>query len=234
MSEYNSNQVLTKLYKELQGIGQKKRELKEQRLALAEDSDWHRTDVCTYVFDAAVNKSNGNHFVFTYGETNRTWSHLAGVDEAVMYGRVDWKELLDFKKRVHNTHPFYTLPEQETIDGLTDEQAEWLVHLSLRKSELIRSWEGELAIRDGFDVHKMVWITKPIPQEYVAERKVTSSRMASLQGVSILLKTEKSPEQIRAEGLEPTGHQRLYYKPEVIPFLVDHVKEVLARPSKES
>lgn len=233
MAEYNSHQVLTKLYEELKGIGERKRELGKQSLALAEEDDWHRTDVCSYYFDAAVNKSNGSHFVFTSGRTNYTWRHLAGVDEAVMYGKVDWEGLLDFKKQVYETHPFYNLPKQETIDDLTDDQTEWVVHLSLNKGQLIRSWEGELAIRDGLDIHKTAWITKLIPKEYIAERKTIPSRMATMVGgIRILLESDKSPEQIRAEGLEPRGHQEIFYNDGVIKFLVHHIEEVLSRPPK--
>lgn len=233
MAEYNAHRVLTKLYEELQGIGQKKRELKHQGYALAEEDDWHRTDVCRYVFDAVINKSNGNHFVFTYGETNRTWRHLAGVDEAVMYAKVNWKDFLRQRDFVYKDSPLKTWPDEENMDLLTDDQVTWIPHIALRKDYLVRSWEGEIAIRDGTDYKTYTFQMKKIPQEYVLQRNVSKSRIATMAGIPILLETDESPESIRAQGLTPTGHQEVIYKNNVVGFLVNHVKDVLARPLKK-
>ena len=213
MFELNSHQVLTELYDNLLKMGERKREIEGQSYRLAEWSLDDRLDVCVYFYNGVINELDGMNCVFTFGETEYRWSHLAGVREAVMFAKVNWKDLLDFKKQVRSMHPLYNLPENETIDGLTDDQVFWIMHRSLRKDHLIRSWEG-VDIREGFDVHKAEYITKPIPKKFVVERKPSRSITDRL-----LRKTEVSV---------PQKYQEIRYKNDVVKFLVDYVNHALS------
>jgi len=150
-----------------------------------------------------------------------------------MYGKIDWDYFLEHRKDLRDDHPLKNIPEKETIDGLTDEQIRSITYHTIRKDRLIRSWEGELGIRDGTNWGKFTYIVKPIPKEFIKDIKISSSRLAHLRGVPILLDEELQPDKIRAKGLDPTGHQEILYKRDVVKFLIDHVKEVLSRKESE-
>jgi hypothetical protein len=232
MPEMNAHKVLTKLYEELRNLGETKKEVKDQIFSLAQDSDGHRTDYCHYYFDGVINRYNEGHCVFTHGHTDRTWAHLAGVDEAVMYGKIDWARYDDKFRKFYVLSPLCSLPEKETMEGITDEQVRSLITDTIKDNRLIRSWEGEISIRDGMDFSKWMYIDKPIPERFVILRTTSPTKIAKLSGINILLEKESSPEEIRAMGLEPTGYQEIFYKDDVVQYLVDHVKEVLSRPNE--
>jgi hypothetical protein len=197
MVKLTSEEVLSELYKKLKVLGECKCEFKQQQYPLAEDSDWwHRTDACVYYFNGVINRVNEKNCVFTYGKTDPSWRRImAKVDEAVMYAKINWKELLENKKHV----PMLSdLPEKETIDELTNEQISSIVRYTLKKDYLIYSWNGKLGIRNGFDYKKWDYKIILIPQEFIVERKTS-----------------------------PSDEQKIFYKSDVIQFLVNHVKNVL-------
>jgi hypothetical protein len=224
---FNSNQVLTKLYDELKNIGETRREIKKENFALASDTDWHRTDTCWYNYNGVINRKDGKHYVFTHGTTGYTWRHLAKVDEAVMYAKIGWCKLLENYKDIA-WHPLRDLPEEESIDELGDEQISSILDNTLDERFLIGSWEKQLFIRDGRDYNTMSYVKKPIPEELIRGEKISKSRMANLRGIHIVLETEMSAEEIRAKGLEPTGHQEFFYKEKTVQFLFNNVKDFLA------
>jgi hypothetical protein len=228
MTWINSHQALIKLYDELKNLGETRREIKEEKFALAEDSDWHRTDTCWYNYNGVINKPDGKHYVFTHGTTSYTWKHLAGAEEAVMYAKINWGNLLKTYKG-QSWHPLHNLPEEETMDGLVDEQVSSILNNTLDNRFLIGSWENQLFIRDGMDYERLAYVKKPIPKEFIIGEKDSPSRIAKLRGIPILLEREMLPEEIRAKGLEPTGHQEIFYKSKVVQFLFNHVKEFLAK-----
>jgi hypothetical protein len=187
MSEYNPHQVLATLFDELRKLGEVKREIKGQSYRLAEWSLDDRLDVCVYYYDGIVSAVDGMNCVFTLGKTEDRWSHLAGVHEAVMYARINWKEILAEKKQVYSTNPIYSLPDNETIDGLTEDQVSWVAHLSLRKDHLIRSWDEEVSIRKDFDVHKSEYVVKPIPKKFVVKEEPKHSTLYKSEVVHFLV-----------------------------------------------
>lgn len=203
-SELDSHEVLTRLYGELERFGETKIELKDQNFDLAESCDYHRTDICMLTLDGVINRVNGGHYVFAHGKTDYTWRYLAEIEEAVMYGKVNWGKLLLAKKEALNeyTHPFHNLPEKETMSGLTDKQVSLIAYHSLSRDQLIYSWRGKLTIRTDFNALSRQFITRRIPENFIVAEKV------------------------------PVENKRPIYKKDVVRFLVDHVKEVLSEPNE--
>lgn len=226
MPGLSAHEVLVKLYEELKEMGEIRRNIK-QTYPLAEESDEHRTDICYYTFDGVISNIDGKDCIFTYGKTDYRWKYLARVDEAVMYAKVDWNELLRLKQDRWAPTALKELTEKKDIRDLTEQQVSLITYHMLRRDRLVGSWEGELVIRDGIDTSRLAYIIKPIPPEFVLERKIFTSKLATWRGVPILLEKESRAEEIRDKGLEPIGYQQIMYKNEVVPFLATHVKNVL-------
>jgi hypothetical protein len=217
-------QVLSKLYEKLKALGERKRELKDGRYSLAEFPDICRTRVCWYDFDGVINSLSGNNYVFTYGKT-RLYSELAQVDEAVMYAKINLREILRKYQTKYNV--LSDISENATIEGLTDEQVSSIVRYALDRDRLIFSWENQLFIQDGFDYKKWRPNFIRIPSEFVASREVRPTQIGYYGLIPFLLEREMKPEEIKAEGLVPSGYQRYFYKVEVVDFLLNHVKNSL-------
>jgi hypothetical protein len=213
-------QVLSKLYEELKGLGECKREFKG-KFILEEFKDYYKTLTCWYDCDCVINNVNGNNYVFTYGKT-RLYSELAQVDEAVMYAKINLREILRKYKTKWNA--LSDVPKNATIEELTDKQVYSVVNYALDRDRLIFSWENQLFIQDGFDSKKWLPNFIRIPSEFVASREVRPTQIGYYGLIPFLLEKEMKPEEIKAEGLVPSGHQRYFYKEEVVEYLLNHIK----------
>jgi hypothetical protein len=216
-------QVLSKLYEELKGLGECKREFKG-KFILEEFKDYYKTLTCWYDCDCVINNVNGNNYVFTYGKT-RLNSELAQVDEAVMYAKINLREILRKYKAKWNA--LSDVPENATIEELTDKQVYSVVNYALNRNRFIFSWEGQLFIKYGFDKEKLCPKIKQIPSEFISSIEVRPKQMGYDGMILVLFEKEMKPEEIIAEGLIPSGHQRYFYKEEVVEYLLNHIKNSL-------
>jgi hypothetical protein len=153
---------------------------------LARDWDGVREDVSNLFYTGVIVRAQKANFdyVIAYGSTNRTWRHLAKVDEAIMYGRVDWEKISNDASSHFRPWPECMpdsnapwpegIPSSKAIALLTDAQLGGIAYNygTLTNAQLILSWDNKLAIRDGFlEPTGLEYNIKAIPDELVASRK---------------------------------------------------------------
>ncbi len=196
-----------------------------QRLSieLASDDDGVRTDTSSLdAVKVAIVTANEADRAFVYGTTYSGWSHLSGVNEALMFGAINWKELPP-DKGIKFEHT--SMQTKEELQKLSYEQVGSIVYNygGLSRFALIGSWEKELFVRNGFDRGYWRFKREKIPSEFISGRESRSTNVGSLDGILIALDKPETEEQVRSKGLAPRGHQELFYKREIVEYLSSYV-----------
>jgi hypothetical protein len=198
--------------------------LERFRLELASSDDGVRTDVCElYADKCAIVRANNIDKVIVHGNTNYTWKHLAGVDEAVMFGAMNWAKLIDDKGFQHRYS--LSLESKEDLQKISHDQVKEVMRWygGLSSTALIGSWEKQLFIRNGFNSNDWSFKREEIPEHLVTRKASKPTKIVSYFGIPMVLEKPETEEQIRARGLAPTQHQKLFYQKEVVEYLKSYV-----------
>ncbi|HLC59425.1 MAG TPA: hypothetical protein VJH34_02785 [archaeon] len=205
MAEFNASQVISKLFEELKTLGKPEGEFSNGSYRIESYWDPCRNHYCDYLFSGSVNKIGNREYVFTKGQNHGcSWYGSTKVDEAVMFAQL--------------------LKPENKKEAFID-----TVRHSLERYQMIYSWQGDLIVLDAEE-----YVSRYVPKEMIAGRKISKTKIGNFVGIPVVFDEEKSPEDMKKESkdliadIEPIGHQEVFYKDEVVNFLVDNVKKTLS------
>ena len=162
--EKTSHEVLEALYDKLRKTDTVVREITDAAIPLTDDYDGETNRSCFLRYNGAIVRFNAEFdYVVAYGGLRKFEALGPRIDEAVMYGLVNWDRI--FRDIDGDGRGLWSkgLPSVEKVSLFTDKQVEnigdW--YRALSRERLVFSWKKELALRD--EAVPYGYIVKPIP-----------------------------------------------------------------------
>lgn len=156
-TEFTPKEALVGLYDELKSLVQVKRELKGdfvlERLRYS-DND---TRLYHLHYSGVIGKIGRDYYIFAYGETDSKSKAFTGIDGAIMFGKINWQNLIENDKTLSSIKDL--LPD-EMIKVLKDKQLNDIVDKFVPSTQLIVSTNGMISIRNGLG---RLWDYRTIP-----------------------------------------------------------------------